>query len=769
MQLRPGDRLERFVVDAVIGRGGMAVVYRVRHAELGSVHALKVLATRNPSLALRLVQEGRLQALLRHPNAVAVQDVLRVGDAPALLVEFVEGPSLADWLERARPTVAQIDGLARGILAGVDAAHRLGLVHRDLKPGNVLLQVTHTDVTPKVSDFGLAKALDGEAAFVRTQAGTPMGTPIYMAPEQTRDASTVDARADVFSLGALLYELLLGLHDGHTDLIAAMDGARLGQAPDLSFLAGRCPERWIDAVASALAAARDERPADAAALRSLWVGDATALPDAWSPDALAEVRAAAPLAVQTASTSGGGKAAVARSGPATPARSDSTYGPGETMVLADPEEVAGGWADPGAEVGAPPPGDAVPRALGARAASDGAQQVVPAGGTRLFVGVRPRVAVAVTAGVALSALAVMWSAQPAPAAIVLGGGVDAVFSVAPVPLRAATVTDRDGASLDPQPVVSWTIEPSSVARLEGERLIPLANGTATVTAVSSGVRASYSLVVDRLPQEGRSWRSPSLGTMQWVPPGTFQMGSPPTEAYRQDDETPHGVTLTHGYWMMEQEVTQRHWERVLQVNPVKKAKKEFQGEQLPADPDLPVYRISWFDAIAFANAVSIADGLPVCYGDGGERVAACLGYRLPTEAEWERAARGGEQTVYAGTSSEAEVCAFANVSDRSFGNRGLLCDDGTKVLAAPRSYLPNPYGLYDMTGNVAEWCEDWQGPYPAEPVVDPLGARTGTARVVRGGPFHYTADTARIAYRMAARPTYGVDDGLGVRLVRGAP
>ncbi len=208
--LQPGVVLDRYEVIDELGRGGMAVVYRVRHNTLGSVHALKILTLHGESIRDRLVQEGRVQAGLRHPNIVAVTDVIDVSGSPGLVMEYIDGPSLEAWLLDHKPDLATAEQLFRGVLAGVRRAHRDGLVHRDLKPGNVLLESTEEGLIPKVADFGLAKALEAGGGMNRTRTGIAMGTPAYMAPEQIRDAKNVDGRADIFTLGCILYALVVG-------------------------------------------------------------------------------------------------------------------------------------------------------------------------------------------------------------------------------------------------------------------------------------------------------------------------------------------------------------------------------------------------------------------------------------------------------------------------------------------------------------------------------------------------------------------------------
>ena len=154
----------------------------------------------------RLLQEGRVQAALQHPNVLPVHGVLDVDGAPGLLMPLVEGPTLAALLRGYRPSQREALGLLRAVCAGVSAAHTMGLVHRDLKPSNVLLDLSSGAVVPRVSDFGLVKVV---GAVGMSNDGA-VGTPSYMSPEQLRQSREVDARADLWSLGVMLYELLTG-------------------------------------------------------------------------------------------------------------------------------------------------------------------------------------------------------------------------------------------------------------------------------------------------------------------------------------------------------------------------------------------------------------------------------------------------------------------------------------------------------------------------------------------------------------------------------
>ncbi|GDX78742.1 hypothetical protein LBMAG42_05530 [Deltaproteobacteria bacterium] len=200
----PGDILGSFRLIALLGRGGVAEVWRAEHTALGSAHAIKFLSVTTESLEERLLLEGRTQAGLAHPNVVRVTEVVRDAAGVGLVMELVEGPTLERWLN-AHYEPEALEGLFLAICAGVRAAHARGIVHRDLKPANVLLCRVGGVWIPKVSDFGIARVLDANQG---TRTGALMGTLRFAAPEQLRDSSRVDERADVWALGCILYEML---------------------------------------------------------------------------------------------------------------------------------------------------------------------------------------------------------------------------------------------------------------------------------------------------------------------------------------------------------------------------------------------------------------------------------------------------------------------------------------------------------------------------------------------------------------------------------
>jgi serine/threonine-protein kinase len=274
--LAVGQRIDRYVIEGKIGTGGVATVYRVRHLTLGTLHALKVLTRAAQDVRVRLVQEGRVQAAMDHPNVLQVTDVLDVDGAPGLLMRFVEGTTLEHWLARYDPTLEEALALFRGICAGVAYAHLRGFVHRDLKPGNVLLALTDGKVIPKVSDFGLARIL--QLGAMRSEIGATMGTPGYMAPEQSKDASTVDRRADLWSVGCILYRLTVGAEPfPGDDIHETLRAVEAGDYQSSRRLRPALPERVHAAIERLLTVDAARRPHDAALVLSFVDGETDVL------------------------------------------------------------------------------------------------------------------------------------------------------------------------------------------------------------------------------------------------------------------------------------------------------------------------------------------------------------------------------------------------------------------------------------------------------------------------------------------------------------
>jgi serine/threonine protein kinase len=298
MDIQAGLVIDRYTVLSVLGEGGMAVVYKVRHNDLDSLHALKVLTIQSRKVRERLRSEGKTQAKLRHPNIVSVTDLIDVEGAPGLVMEFIDGPGLDQLLQGSMFGLEEADNLARGIIDGVLEAHRHSLVHRDLKPGNVLIDRTPNGLVPKITDFGLVKAVMANGPGLhQTRAGSTMGTPSYMAPEQIRDAASVDERADLFSLGVVLYEMVCGkppfvgvdMLDIFNRISRCVFEPPRDVRPDI-------PRRMERAILGALVADRDSRIPDCETLKKVWIGDL----EEWQHERVvgAQRRGAAPSAAE---------------------------------------------------------------------------------------------------------------------------------------------------------------------------------------------------------------------------------------------------------------------------------------------------------------------------------------------------------------------------------------------------------------------------------------------------------------------------------------
>ena len=243
---------------------------------------------------------------------------------------------------------------------------------------------------------------------------------------------------------------------------------------------------------------------------------------------------------------------------------------------------------------------------------------------------------------------------------------------------------------------------------------------------------------------------PSPG-MVWIPPGSFTMGSPVSEAQRYTDEEQHTVTLTKGFYMGKYAVTQGQYLAVVGSNP----------SYFPGDLNRPVEQVSWNDATNYCALLTQSDRL-------AGRIPATWTYRLPTEAEREYACRAGTTTAFHfGSAIHGGMANFYSYYEYDAAIGDIYVASPVGYLGRTTtvgSYAPNAFGLYDMHGNVWEWCRDWYGAYPGGVGVDPTGPATGSYRVVRGGSWSSRGRLCRSAIRGNGYPARRYSD-MGFRAV----
>jgi formylglycine-generating enzyme required for sulfatase activity len=321
-------------------------------------------------------------------------------------------------------------------------------------------------------------------------------------------------------------------------------------------------------------------------------------------------------------------------------------------------------------------------------------------------------------------------------------------------------------------IVTWESSNTAVATVSGGMVTAVSAGTAdiTVTTADGGFTATCSVTVTQ------SSTTVSIEMVQ-IPGGSFEMGNPDTSVGDSDERPVHTVTLS-AFSMGKYQVTQAQYQAVMGALPSSLTS----GTNYGRGDNYPVYYVSWYDAIVFCNRLSMTEGLTPAYRISGSTnpadwgavptssnstwnaaviVSGSTGYRLPTEAQWEYAAKGGDPTAngwegytYSGSNTVGDVAWYSdNSSSRTH-------EVGKKS--------PNGLGLYDMSGNVREWCWDRYGSYSSGAQTDPVGAVSGADRVARGGCWFNSAAYVRSAFRIYYPPSDRAN-GIGFRLVRPLP
>jgi formylglycine-generating enzyme required for sulfatase activity len=304
-----------------------------------------------------------------------------------------------------------------------------------------------------------------------------------------------------------------------------------------------------------------------------------------------------------------------------------------------------------------------------------------------------------------------------------------------------------------------------------------ANGFYTVTATNVILHAKWTLIEIVASDDG----------MTLIPAGTFIMGSPANQPGHLNIEIQHEVTLTRDFYISQYPVTQAEYQAVMGTSPSGCITPS--GNETNTD-NRPVETVSWYDALVFCNKLSISKGLSPAYrinnstnpADWGtvptsiiptssdaawnavQIVGGSDGYRLPTEAQWEYACRAGTTSAY-NWGTDYINTDLTNYHASFLDNNNTVAGRSLNRTAEVGSYAPNAWGLYDMHGNVWEWCWDWYKNFTGEAQADPAGASSGSDRITRGGSYSYTSNYLRSANRAGSYPSRR-DSSLGFRIIR---
>jgi formylglycine-generating enzyme required for sulfatase activity/serine/threonine protein kinase len=639
-----------------IGAGGMGQVYKAFHASTERIVAIKVILGKgkiNPEVVKRFEREVKAAAKLVHSNIITVFDADQADGRIFMVMEYIKGNNLEEILrKKGHLNVSEVIDYMLQAAKGLKYAHDQGVIHRDIKPGNILVD---SSGNVKIVDMGLAKIESNgneEDVSMLTGATSIMGTVDFMSPEQGFSSKNVDARTDIYSLGATMYFLLTKkvMYSGDSAFGKLLAHREL-PIPSLCILRPDVLPELQNVFAKMVAKKVEDRYASMAEVLSalLMLGtetpnttnfDRNSIPDTMHGDFAFATSVPVNLEKLTrinlnVSTGKSFYSRVSYSRKTILVAALSSLGLFAVLMLA------------------------------------------------VFFVSKPNSKLEKATYMKEEAVVIENNRKPLPGSEIVKN--------AEVEVKADTFNPAK-----PDPVV----------------VIPAGGNLLVSPFTESKAKEVQKAVAKSLQKEVEEKEDLGKGInleMILIPAGKFMMGSPASEVGRVDNETQHEVTLTKPFYMGKYEVTQEQWEALMGNNP-----SVVKGEKLPVT-NVPSTHLQNF--IAKLNAKS----------NGG--------YRLPTEAEWEYACRAGTITAY------------------SFGDAITPKDANYHMLQAPGSIQfvginkPNAFGLFDMHGNVWEWCEDWFGEYAAGPLIDPKGPATAEQRVLRGGSFS-------TRYKHAARSAY---------------
>jgi serine/threonine protein kinase len=706
----------KYHLECRLGQGGMGVVYKAKHQYLKTLHAIKIilpdLVGNDPQLVTRFRQEALAAAAIRHQNVVSVTDYgVAQGVMPFLVMEYVEGESLHDLLAREKQLApAKALELMAAIGAGVGAAHEQGIVHRDLKPLNVMIVKNKANLSEavKILDFGLAKIKSGEllGSFIQAQTTGLMGSPYYMAPEQWSDEEP-DARSDVYSLGVMLFQMIAGDVPFKGNSIPAIMKKHLtDEAPLFSTFGLQIPPQFESAVRHTLEKDPEKRTQTVEQM-------------------IDELRNAVGISSQQISA--------VNSLPISSLKILTK--PAGSEVSIDNNTVGQSRADGWLLLEGIQSGN-----HHLRVKHEGFhdwEQNLNCDGSPLQVVAELKKNV----GDAIPKPGMSMPVLKLPSEAISQNIPAQISSMQNSPYQTSPPAQQTAVVEVPQKKSFFTPLVFAVIGISGLLLLTAIGiaGAFALGLIGKSVGANTATPTPTTSVSPSPKQSPAVkAEMIQIPGGNFTMGRKDGD----DFEKPEHEVEVKSFRMDKTEVTNAEfYDFVRETGYVFSSNDWVDGKPTTAKENMPIRFVNIEDAKAFADWRSKRDGAK---------------YRLPTEEEWEYAARNGvKATVYPWGNDFKEECAVVGKSVAEVEAVGSKkCGD-------------SELGLQDLIGNVLEWTSSEPKPYPGNS--GEMNLKPGqTYNIVRGGSA-YRDQKGKIAETSTFRlpvPSNARDNRIGFRLVR---